>query len=188
MNETNSKLLECWGCKTKFPPTDVSMLGPNDAFLRYGVASPECAKIFFELLAFGMEQFGQSTHQLIVDAYAVQHPRHADIQKKLGISPRFIAASIQSPVVHLLGLYAAINNIPSSDVIGKKVLDHILSKGAEFEELMPPDNLGKMMAPDLLKAKNLDEYTTLTWQWAREAWSAWSPHHASIKVWYEKYK
>ena len=76
---------------------------------RYGVASTGCWQAFNELLALERMMWGYpGVHRLIVDAYSVQHPQNHELQTKLGISQRFIDASIQFVAIHLIALYYAL--------------------------------------------------------------------------------
>ena len=89
----------CPGCGAIFPE---GAFPPQ----RYGVASKECWQAFNTMLAKENMNFGYpEVHRLVVDAYAVQHPQNFELQKSLGISKRFVEASIQSIAVHLIALY-----------------------------------------------------------------------------------
>ncbi|GAB4229745.1 MAG: hypothetical protein Tsb0021_07640 [Chlamydiales bacterium] len=96
-------------------------------------------------------------HRLIVDAYSVQHPQNAELQQKLDISKRFIDPSVQSVAVHLIALhFAFVEKKKLADI--SKLMDRILSAGATFEPLDPPQNLGKLTISDAPTGDNLDIY------------------------------
>ena len=181
---------QCPGCKTTSPLYDY----PADN--RYGVLSPECRATFDEILVKEGELFGYpEAHRLIVDAYWVQHPPHSKVQEELGISKRFVDASIQSIGIHLIALYLAIEKKIALKNIGSR-MDHILNyinkHKLSFERLESPCDLGVIKALDVknvinTKSLTLKEYTNLAWSWAESVWQAWSKQHKTVQNWYEKY-
>jgi len=52
-----------------------------------------------------------------------------------------------------------------------------------FTWLDPPDMAGRMTASDLLAAATPGEHERLVRAWAAAVWSAWTPHHATIRAW-----
>lgn len=181
----------CPGCHTVLPKTDY----PADN--RYGVLSAECRQMFDDIIL-KEEEFGHSVHRLIVDAYGVQHPPHADVQEQLHISPRFIAASIQSVAIHLIALYCAFEKkieLGKIAPIMSRVLATIDKQKSSFENLLPPADLGNIRATDVrnkLYAKDaqeisLGQYEQIIWDWAQSAWFAWKPYHAKVKLWHDQY-
>jgi len=184
--EHQPHLRECPGCKTILPITDY----PADN--RYGVFSPECRQMFDEIIV-KEKEFGNSVHQLIVDAYMVQHPPHHDVQQQLKISKRFIDASIQSIGIHLIGLYLALEKkIPAPSNMNR-ILTSMKQQHVTFTELTPPADLGKIRAVDVRNALydnpqvTVHEYEQRVWQWATSAWDAWKDHHTTIRLLCEKY-
>jgi len=182
MNDLSATFRECYGCKAQFIYND----GPTD---RYGVCSPECWATFNAVLAKEQEWAGYPfIHRLLVDTYAVQHPPHLEIQKKLEINQRLINASIQSVFIHLIALYLAFEKkIQLQDI--SKHMAHILKTEVKFEllELKAPSKLGHLTIADIHKASTFEEYEKLIYQWAESTWKAWINYHNTVKQLYEKY-
>ena len=186
----------CPGCKIVLPYKEELQHYQTVGIARYGVVSPECSFIFLEVLNNERELFGYPpAHRLIVDAYAVQHPPHAEIQTKLKIDKRLVDASIQSISIHLLALHCSMVKKMELRSIAK-IMDTILSNMARdkapFELLTPPENLGDIKVIDIetqMLEKNLDlnDYTALAYSWAESSWMAWKAHHETIKKLYDKY-
>lgn len=182
----------CPGCTTEFKKSESVEHYRSAGIGRYGVASPECLATFFAVLARENELYGYpAAHRLIIDAYAAQHPRNADLQKKLGIEERLIAASIQSVPVHLIAIYCALEKqIPLEDIapIMDRVLSAMNAHGIEFDNLSAPADLGDMNVAKVKqlffsKEYTLEEYTELAFEWARVVWNAWQKEHAIIRDW-----
>lgn len=188
MNDTIK--LSCWGCKSVFRYQQD--LEENELIIardRYGIASPECSDAFLKITS---KEHGEWKYPLInrltVDAYAVQHPPHLDIQTTLNIEEQLITASRQSVAIHLIALHLALEQkIELSKISGH--MQRILDSGVslEHEELTPPENLGSMKVIDVVSATTLNEHTKRVWQWADSAWHAWGAHHKKVREWYEKY-
>jgi hypothetical protein len=182
----------CPGCKIVLPITNY----PADN--RYGVASAECRQALDEILMKEGELFSYpAVHRLIIDAYGVQHPPHAEVQEALGVSKRFVDASIQSIGIHLIALYLAIEKkMELRKIAGEmdKVLSNMTQRGANFKELKPPVSLGIIRAADVRDALyaqddiSLEDYEILAWNWAREAWKVWHAHHKAMEAWYNMYR
>ena len=190
--QQENKVRICPGCKTAFPYQEDLAVG-NRSGDRYGVSSPECATMFHEVLAReGEWAHGYpAIHRLTVDAYAVQHPPHSKLQKELEISERFVSASIQSIAIHLIALYLAFEkkvDLQSIAPIMDRILANMSKQRIEFEKLTPPEKLGNITIKDVRIATNFQEHSDLVWQWARDAWQAWSAHHETVRGWYKAYK
>ncbi len=171
--------ISCPGCGAIYPKTDE----PTD---RYGVSSPGCWAAFNELQAHERTLFGYpDIHRLIVDFYAVQHPPNLEIQRHLNISQRLIDASIQSVAVHLIALHFALVDKVELPKIAK-LMGRILSAGADFPLLDPPEHRGKVTVADAPMDNDLEKYRDFAWLWAQEAWEAWSAHHPQIKAWVQQ--
>lgn len=98
----NKNFRQCPGCKIIFPYQE-DLVGDQGSIGRYGVASPECIALSNEVFVKFFDRFPTNPGLILpVDAYAVQHPPHFQHQKELGISKRFIDASIQSVGIHLI--------------------------------------------------------------------------------------
>lgn len=181
---------QCPGCKSILPITDY----PADN--RYGVSSAACRQAFDEILTQEGAQFGYpAAHRFIVDAFWAQHPPRHAIQQELGISERFVAASIQSISIHLLALYLALEKrVALNDIAShmNRVLAHMRERGASFKELAPPDDLGSLRAAEVREMMRepltLDAYEKIARMWGAAVWDAWQQHHAEIRSLYEMYK
>jgi len=180
------KTRQCPGCKVVLPYQEGLDHLLTVGFGRYGVSSPECLALFNQVFIREYE-CGRPQHGRI-DAYGVQHPPHADVQKSLGINERLIAASKQSVAIHLIALYLMIEKkMPLDQVAG--VMDHILKSGAklENEELIPPASLGTMTVADAAQAETCQEHVRLIKEWERSVWQAWKSYHHKVQEWVEKY-
>ena len=182
---TQQKTRQCPGCKVILPYQEGLEHFQSTGFGRYGVASPECYALFNEVLM-KESMWGRTTFARL-DAYGVQHPPHAEIQKTLGINERLIAASKQSVAIHLIALYLMIEKKTSLDQVAK-IMNRILkSAKLENEELFPPNNLGVITVVDIAKAQTPEEHVRLIWAWSKSAWDAWKPYHHKVHEWVEKY-
>ncbi len=188
MNTTNVR--ECPGCRVVLPITNYP------AENRYGVFSPECRELCDAIMARESELFGYPpAHRLVVDAGAVQHPPHYQIQQALGIEKRFVDASIQSVAIHLIALYLALEKkIPLLSIasIMSTILTNATHAGFVFPGLTPPIDLGAIKINDVYQrvfqdSLTLEEYTKIAYEWADSAWHAWSQHHDTIKQWYARF-
>ncbi|MCP4537043.1 MAG: hypothetical protein GY832_07835 [Chloroflexi bacterium] len=160
----SEKLIKCVGCGALVPDID----GPTHAYIG---ALPGCWAIFGEILAKEYGEYGYpKVHRLTVDAYAVQHP---------GTPSR---KSIQSVVVHLLGLYFVLERGYESQK-ATWVLQRATSHRENFVWLQPPTSMGTMTVIDVNRAKDLAEHEQLVKEWARASWEAWSQHHEQVEKW-----
>lgn len=190
----NKSVHQCYGCKAVFPIQNG--LDQCAGIGRYGVAIPECLAAFYDIIARECELFGYPpAHRLIIDAYAVQHPRRAEWQKKLNIEPRLIQASIQSIGIHLIALYCAIElkmELSSIAKVMNSILANMGENKFEFSDLTAPEELGSIKVADVraaffAKECSIEEYTQLARQWAQVAWDAWKDHHDLIRTLHKKY-
>lgn len=190
------KTVECFGCKAVFEKQSDVQHYQFAGIGKYGIAVPECLASFFAVLSRESELFGYPpAHRLVVDAYAIQHPRRKEWQKKFEIEPRLVRASIQSVTVHLMMLYWAIEkNIDLHEIasITGRMLQKAREDNFEFIELEPPKDLGAIKVDQVKKIffaqeLSLQEYTQLMWDWAQSAWDAWSYYHETIQKLCEKY-
>jgi hypothetical protein len=189
MNLKNIKTRECPGCHAVFPYQEEANAFQGVGISRYGVTSPECIALFCELLGKEREWFGYPPpYRHMVDAYAVQHPPHAEVQKVLDISDRFIAASKQSVIVHLIGLYLMLEKKVSPLEVSA-VIDKILNSKVALEniELTLPESLGDITVQDVARATTRDAHMRLVLEWSKSAWQAWQKDQAKIRALYEKY-
>lgn len=178
------KTRQCPGCKIILPYQDGLEHLLQAGIGRYGVASPECLSLLEQVTVKDYECGGHAS----IDAYAVQHPPHAEIQQKLGINSRLIAASKQSVAIHLLGLYLRIEKNMNRDAAGR-AMQKVLASGykLENEELDPPVNLGTITVVDVAKATTCEDHLKLSEEWSKSACKAWKNYYPKVQTWYEKY-
>ncbi|MBE1558747.1 DUF5946 family protein [Nonomuraea africana] len=155
----------CPGCGLVAPATG----GPLP---RERGASAECRERYGELLArsYGIAEY-RHVHQLVVDAYIVQHPA--------GDSRR----EIQSVALCLMTLCLFVEGAADprdGAMLHKRMM---ADRPGYFHWLRPPPLHGLMTAVDVLAARDAVEHERLVWAWGREVWQAWSPHHATVRRW-----
>jgi hypothetical protein len=157
-------LTNCLGCGAVFPQHD----GPTHPYM---ASSTACWAAFGNVLA---REYSDPAllrvHRLSVDAYAVQHPGEPSRQ------------SIQSVGVHLIRLCLFLER----GLTPERANDAILAAGKvkhSFTWLEPPTSLGDITVRNVLQTQGAAEHEVMVRNWARSAWSAWTPHHAIVKDW-----
>lgn len=154
----------CMGCGGSFADS----AGPTHRYLE---SSPGCWAAYGEVL---VREYSDPVyyriHRLTVDAYAVQHPGRPSPQ------------CIQSVAVHLISLCLVLER-----GVAMTRATAAIQAAVEHKEryiwLAPPPSLGSMTVADVQRAKNAEEHERLVRAWAESAWTAWSPHHATIQNW-----
>jgi hypothetical protein len=166
-------LTACPGCGALLPPGD----GPTH---RYIGASPACWAIY-SALGVGEPPVAPSPlHELLMDAYAAQHPGIPSDQ------------SIQSVAVHLITLYGVLvrGHAPSDGLTlrTRPLREQTGSKRGRFRWLTPPDLSGTVTVAAIAAAPTPAARATLVDDCVRLVWAAWAPgHEATIAGWYERY-
>jgi len=144
--------------------------GPTHAYMR---SSPACWARFGDVLA---REFGDPAyfpvHQLTVDAYAASHPGEPERR------------TIQSVGLHLMTLCMVLEH-GAEPRHGPKLHKRMVGRPA-FTWLDPPDMAGRMTAAEILVATEPAEHERLVGAWAADVWTAWTPHHATIRAWLEQ--
>ena len=140
----------CPGCGLELPAAG----GPTHPYIG---ASPECWTLYGTVLARAYEQ--RDTLQLVVDAYACQHPG-TEIRK-----------TAQSVALHLATLCLFLE--AGVDPRGGSGLHQSMVGRIPFHWLEPPATRGRLTVADA------DD----PWAWARDVWAAWSAHHATVREW-----
>ena len=90
--------------------------------------------------------------------------------------------SIQSVAVHLISLCLVLERgveMTRATAAMQAAVEH----KERYIWLTPPPSLGSMTVADVQRAKNAEEHEKLVRAWAESAWTAWSPHHATIQNW-----
>lgn len=133
--------------------------------------SPACHDRFTELLARSYtDDDYRPVHQLLVDAYHVQHPDRPDRR-----------GATQSVAVCLMTLCLFIED--GVDPTEGPRLHKDMADRPVFHHLPPPDLRGLPTAADILAATGPADYARLVWRWAERVWQAWAPHHATVRSW-----
>jgi len=163
MTAKSNDLIACPGCGARFPEQH----GPTHRYLE---STPGCWAAYGEVLAREYSDPAyMKVHHFTADAYPVQHPGKPSKH------------NMQSVIVHLIGLYAGIELGLSQQEIA------ILRDGAtthiELRWLEPPQNRGNLTVADIVPARAAEEHCRLVYQWAEEAWEAWTGYHDQVKQW-----
>jgi hypothetical protein len=148
VSEANER---CVGCGAVVPRSD----GPTHAYIG---ASPGCWAIFGEVSA-----RGGPVHQLLVDAYAAQHP---------GVPSR---RAIQSVAVHLISLGLQLEH-DATPARAREAIVAALAIAYRFVWLDSPPWNDALTIVDVHAGADVRD-------WAASVWRAWSPHHATVRAW-----
>jgi hypothetical protein len=65
----------------------------------------------------------------------------------------------------------------------RELMDRILRAGPALEWLEPPAPNGSVTVRDVLASRDLAEHAAAVERWARDVWTAWSPHHDRVRGW-----
>jgi Family of unknown function (DUF5946) len=154
----------CPGCGLELPELDA----PAPAQLG---ASPACWALYGRLL---VREYGDLAdglvHRLTVATYAIQHPDRSKHR------------SPASTALHLIALCLVLERGASAQQT-TPLIAGMLERPPAFRRLEPPRPNGTMDVSDVVRARAPDEHARLVWQWARDVWSAWAPHHAQVRRW-----
>lgn len=107
--------------------------------------------------------------QLVVDAYACQHPGEPGRR------------SAQSVAIHLMTLCLFLEE-GTDPCEGTKLHRRMVSRPA-YRWLNPPSDRGQLTITTLLTTCACAAYNDAAWAWARDVWLAWEPHHATVRAW-----
>jgi hypothetical protein len=108
-------------------------------------------------------------HQLVVDAYAVQHPDGED--------PR----AVRSVAIHLMTLCLFIER--GADPSLGTTLHRRMVEMPVFHRLVAPIDRGSTTVVDVPVTGTAAAARDAAHAWARSAWSAWSGHHETVRRW-----
>jgi len=161
--EANGEPQPCPGCGLALPAHP----GPTHPYIG---ASAACWARYGELLA---REYGplnlREGHRLSVDAYAVQHPGRPGRR------------AMQSVAVHLIALHLMLDHgHPPAYVTAR--LGPILSRLPPLHWLEPPRPNGTLTVRDVLDVEEAHHGDQVR-AWAVDVWSAWRPHHATVRGW-----
>ena len=157
-------LRSCPGCGGLFD----DIPGPTHRYLE---SSPGCWAAYGEVL---VREYSDPVyyriHRLTVDAYAVQHPGQPSPQ------------SIQSVAAHLISLCLVLEHGVDVQRATAAMQKAVKTKG-RFAWLTPPASTGAVTVAEVRAAQTAEEHEKQVHAWARAAWEAWSPQHATIQNW-----
>jgi hypothetical protein len=154
----------CSGCGAVVPAIE----GPTH---RYMESSPGCWQLYGDVLAreYSQRAFWAS-HRLTVNTYAVQHPGRPSRQ------------SIQSVAVHLISLCLLLEKTATPGY-ALRAIRAATAASERFTWLPPPSSTGGVTVVDVHGARDAEDHADRVRTWANAAWSAWSPHHQTIRSW-----
>lgn len=133
--------------------------------------SAACWASFGELLAvqYATPQ-RMAFHQLVVDAYAAQHPGGDDRR------------AVQSVAIHLMTLALVLED--GADPAEGPGLHRDMVRGPVFGALVrrapAPDD---RTVVDVPLTGSVAEAESATRAWARDVWASWSQEHATLRTW-----
>ena len=154
----------CSGCGVVLPEVD----GPIHPYM---TSSAACWATYGRILA---AQYADPErmrfHQLVVDTYAVQHPGMAG-------DPR----AVRSVGIHLMTLCLFLEH--GTDVALGTSLHRRMVERPVFQELVPPARRGSLTCADVPVTATAGQVREAVFDWARQAWEAWSMHHGTVRAW-----
>ena len=154
---------QCPGCGVRLPRVD----GPTHAYM---TCSASCWQRFGELLAAQYADPGRMAfHQLVVDAYAVQHPD--------GDDPR----AIQSVAIHLMTLCLFLEEAVDPSL--GAALHARMVRRPVFHRLEPPPSRGSLTVLNVPVVSDAATAREAAYAWARSAWDAWQQQHVTVREW-----
>ncbi|HEX6208845.1 MAG TPA: DUF5946 family protein [Actinomycetota bacterium] len=150
----------CPGCGVELP----QRAGPTHAYFN---CSPECWATYGEVAGRVLQDAAVAgrTHQLLVDAYAAQHPggEHPD----------------KSVAIHLVGLHLMLERgVPPARI--PPLYHRMASREGPWPHLPPPQDLGSLTIVDVAGAETSEALAEAVPAWAQSVWSAWSDHHGEV--------
>ncbi len=152
----------CPGCGITLPACD----GPTHA---YHGASPACWARYGDALARAYASpVCRDVLQLVVDAYACQHPGRPGRRQA------------QSVWIHLMTLAMVLED--DADPREGPQLHRRMVARPTFTWLEPPADLGTLTVAALVDAPSDGAYVEQAWAWAWSVWRAWSPHRATVRA------
>ena len=168
-----TKLETCPGCQAVLPVSD-------GAIHRYMTSSAPCWEMFNNLNDPARPLAPAPFNNLIVDAYAVQHPGTKSNQ------------TINSVAIHLMVLYGVLEHgfEPSQALWLRQRPGRIESskKHQRFEWLSPPSFDSSLTVADVAAGITPLERSASLESWVKDIWRRWSePHASQVEEWFERY-
>ena len=156
----------CPGCRVQLQLVDA----PAHPYM---TCSPACWGRFSDLLA---AQYADprrmAFHQLVVDAYAVQHPD--------GNDPR----AIQSVGIHLMTLCLFLER-GTDPALGTRLHQRMVDRPV-FHQLEPPASRGRLTMLDVPLKGEPQVAQSALYAWADDTWTAWAGHHQTVREWVDR--
>ena len=150
----------CPGCGLELP----AAAGPAHPYIG---ASPECWALYGRALERAYsDPREREVLQLVVDAYACQHPGEPGRR------------SAQSVGIHLMTLCLFVEQ-GAEPREGSKLHGRMVER-PELTWLEPPRDRGSVTVAAMIGTA---DYHAAAWEWARAVWSAWSAHHETVRGW-----
>lgn len=147
----------------------VDMDGPTH---RYMLSAPGCYDVFNQVLnRMYTEPAFAAVGNLIVDAYALQHPGEDNPQ------------AVSHVAVHSVSMYAQLETDISPMEVNR-LRQAVTSHKAHLHWLQPPGPIWELTVLDVWHAKDAATYNDVVKRWARHCWDGWSRHHEQLLAWY----
>lgn len=152
----------CPGCGLRLAPVE----GPAHAYIG---ASPACWALYGQALERGYaDPACGEVLQLVVDAYACQHPGEPERR------------SAQSVVIHLMTLCLFLEG-RADPRDGSRLHRRMVESRQRFDWLEPPAERGEVTVVAVTEAPSTAAYVEAAWAWAGSVWDAWDGHHAAVR-------
>lgn len=138
----------------------------------YMTSSPACWEGYGALLAAQYSSPPRMTfHQLVVDAYAAQHPGGDDRRaiQSVGIHLMTIAMFLED------GVDPALGTSLHRRMVERPVFHRLHRPGALPAERLTWRHVPLDGSAELAKGR--------AYEWARAVWAEWEPHHAIVRGW-----
>jgi hypothetical protein len=141
----------------------------------YMTSSPACWSTYGRVLAAQYEDPSRMRfQQLVVDAYAVQHPGSPNLR----LDPRVT----QSVGIHLMTLCLFLE-YGLDPVVGPDLHRRMVRRPV-FGALSPPaSRVGQRTCADVPLAGSAEQARAAVCLWAREVWAGWSGQHETVRGW-----
>jgi len=156
----------CLGCRVRLPAVEA----PAHPYM---TCSPACWLRYGDLLAVQYaDPRRMAFHQLIVDAYAGQHPD--------GDDPR----AIQSVGIHLMTLCLFLER-GTDPSLGTRLHQRMVDRPV-FHQLESPSSPGRLTMLDVPLDDNPGLARAASYAWAGDVWRAWVVHHQTVREWVDQ--
>jgi Family of unknown function (DUF5946) len=159
----------CPGCGLVLAPFN----GPTHAYIG---ASPACWRLYGQVstISWGPRD-GLPLRRLVADTYHVQHPGVRRVR------------AVQSVAVHLMGLCMILDRGIEPVQIRRLGGERSpVRRTVDLHWLEPPRPNGTLTVRAPLDAVGAEQHAASVEAWARDVWSAWEPHHDTVRSWLDR--